>query len=172
MRNNLIILVLILFSIPTFAQSVLTFNSEKHHELLLEKPDFLTTNHGNGLMFINPVQSMFLFQIPDDSLSICMQARIDANTNFTGRGAFWGSYCVTGGCNPLFGVITAGITASKPPKEEKLGITNYELAKDPIYLECYRSEAHSIKKKQAWTGFGLGVATYAVLLVINFSMQQ
>jgi hypothetical protein len=94
---------------------------------------------------------------------IAIQARRDADEYFPRPGAFlagFSSIILT----PIIALIPTIIVSSSEPKESNLNFPNQELYyKNIQYQNEYRREAHKLKKKRVWGGYGLGVAINVVL---------
>jgi len=105
-----------------------------------------------------------------DEMSMVQRAKCDADEYYAGwRGAkaasAWGGFLI----GPVLGLIPTFATASKQPKDKRLGCPAPELMKNADYAQAYRHEAHKIKRKKAWNGYALGVfldVAFGVLLVI------
>jgi hypothetical protein len=132
--------------------------------LTVAKEDIGLIIYENGQVESNPDNATA--QSDDDTTNLCLKGRIDANRYYKGSGPLWGSLCCTGGLNPLLGVILTAIEISSPPKESKLAMPHTSESLNPQYQSCYRQEAYKIKKKKAWTGFGIGCGIYAVFIVM------
>lgn len=94
----------------------------------------------------------------------------DAIKNYTGKnsGSGWTTATVIL-ASPLIGLIPAAICASTPPSESNLNIKNTELMKNAEYENAYKEQAHKIKKKKVWTGFGVGAAVWGIIILISNS---
>lgn len=73
--------------------------------------------------------------------------------------------------DPILGLIPAIICSSTPPKTNNLGVADADLLNDTEYMRGYTEEAHKMKKKKVWTGFGAGTGAYLVVLAIYFGGQ-
>ena len=71
--------------------------------------------------------------------------------------------------NPLLGLVPAFLCTSKPPKTENLGVVSADQLNDQEYMKLYTEQAHKMKKKKVWTGFGAGTVTYVVLIAVLLS---
>jgi hypothetical protein len=99
---------------------------------------------------------------------IVMQAKSDAYYNFSGIGPFFAGFSSIL-LSPLFALIPAAIVSSNEPNESKLNCPNQELFnKNLQYQNAYRKEAHKIKKKNVWAGYGVGafINTFVALIII------
>lgn len=96
------------------------------------------------------------------------QAKSDAYYNFSGFGPFFAGFSSIL-LSPLFALIPAAIVSSNEPNESNLNCPNQELFnKNLQYQNAYRKEAHKIKKKHVWAGYGVGVLfnTLTALIII------
>jgi hypothetical protein len=103
----------------------------------------------------------------DTNLDAFEKGKRDARQYYKGQnsGAIW-TGAAAAFTLPILGLIPALITTSAEPKEENLGIPDQKLFKDADYKSGYVQEAHKKKKKKVWTGFGIGTAFFALVVVI------
>jgi len=102
---------------------------------------------------------------PQQVSDICIKARTDALQNYSANGPYWGTLCCTGGTNPLFGLGLALVIVSSEVKNPNMPLIS-GVSDDPEYQKCYLDNAKQIKKKKAWTGFGIGCAIYAIAIAV------
>jgi hypothetical protein len=94
------------------------------------------------------------------------QAKNDAIDNFSEIGPFFAGFSSIL-LSPLFALIPAAIISSNEPNESKLNCPNQELFnKNLQYQNAYRKEAHKIKKKQVWSGYGVGVLFNTIIALV------
>lgn len=94
----------------------------------------------------------------------------DAQEYYFGKqsGSGWTAF-VTVLTSPLFGLIPATACASAEPQDKNLSYPNPELMKEYDYKNAYTQKAHKIKKRQVWSGYGLGSVMWLVLLLAAVS---
>jgi len=71
--------------------------------------------------------------------------------------------------DPVLGLVPAIICSSHPPKTSNLGVENADLLYNEEYMKGYTEEAHKIKKKKVWIGYGAGSAAYFAIIGIYFA---
>ncbi|MET4105696.1 hypothetical protein [Hymenobacter sp. UYP22] len=101
------------------------------------------------------------------------QGRRDARAYFKAPGAFWGTYgatIVTAGYGGLGGVATGAAVSLTPPKEQNFRVPDPALLKDPNYVAGYRHQAQNKKIGSAAGGFGAGLGTMVVFVVVIISV--
>ena len=122
-----------------------------------------SNNNSFEELLVNDESLSNLIALQDDN---CNKGKADAKIRYKGSGPFWGSLCITGGTNPLFGLIFVFSSVNKiQDKNLNLDITNSSIMNNTEYINCYRTSALEIKKKKLWTGFGIGTGIYAVAIV-------
>ncbi len=91
----------------------------------------------------------------------------DARSNYRGQnsGAGWVVF-TTMITSPILGIIPAVACASKEPNDQNLNYKNQDLMKIQQYNNAYKTEAHRIKRKSIWTGYGAGSAGWLVLILL------
>lgn len=106
-------------------------------------------------------------QAQKSTADLVSQAKSDARRSYKGKksGAGW-TIATTLVLSPLVGVIPAAICASSEPSEENLKAPDQELMKNNEYNIAYREEAHKIKKKKIWTGFGIGTGVTLLFVLL------
>ena len=99
--------------------------------------------------------------------NLCDKGIKDARVNYKGQNGVSGWVSATSVLlSPIAGVIAGGIIASAPPQMSNLNAPNQSLMTNTQYAGCYQSEAHKIKKKGVWMGFGIGSAAWLLLALI------
>ncbi len=101
------------------------------------------------------------------SIDIIADAKTDAKRNYKGKksGAAW-TTATTVVLSPVFGVIPAAICASNEPNDDNLRAPDPELMKNNEYKNAYTDEAHKIKRRKVWTGFGIGSGVWLAILLL------
>lgn len=109
--------------------------------------------------------------VPQDSVGYWTQlGRNDAKQYFDAMGAFWGTAALSG-LIPIFSLYTglpsALIIAAVPPKVHLEDLPSPELFyQNQYYAEGFRKQAHRIKVKRTLQGFGTGLLSQGVVLLI------
>lgn len=99
--------------------------------------------------------------------NMCDKGIQDSRVNYKAQGGGGGWISATTILlSPVAGAITAGLIASSPPQMSNLNAPSQSLLTNPQYASCYQGEAHKIKKKAAWSAFGLGTLTWGLLLLL------
>jgi hypothetical protein len=95
------------------------------------------------------------------------QAKSDAKRNYKGKksGAGW-TTATTIVLSPVLGVVPAAICASNEPSDDNLKAPDPELMKNNEYNNTYTDEAHKIKRRKVWTGFGIGSGVWLAILLL------
>lgn len=102
-----------------------------------------------------------------DKRSMSDQGKEDAQEYYTRyKGAKTGAYIGSFLGGAIIGLIPTLIIAGTPPKDRRLGYPDKELMENDRYRRAYIKEAHHIKRKKVWGGYGLGAATLAAVGVI------
>lgn len=98
---------------------------------------------------------------------MCFQGMNDAKGFYNGkgacRGATWAVNILTG---PLFGLIPAAIGATTDLDDNQLNYPDNELWKNRDYRECYTDQAMKMKKKKAWTTYGVSAGVWAGIIIL------
>jgi hypothetical protein len=96
--------------------------------------------------------------------NVCTQAAQDARFSYTGQnsGKGW-TAAVTILLSPLIGLIPAAACSAQAPNDSNLNIQNSEMRNNSEYYNCYKEEAHKIKKKKVWTSYGVGSGIWLIL---------
>ena len=129
----------------------------------------------NNPFLLNPEEEKALLEaLPADPEAIRITAINDANSNYkNSSGAGGGTFLATVLGTPLVGLLVAIPASVSPPPEIKLNPPDRSLFKNPEYYAAYKKQAHKIKQRKIWTGFGMGVVVDAVvLLFIAHEMSQ
>lgn len=92
--------------------------------------------------------------------------RNDAMRYYVGQnsGSFW-TGATACGCGPVIGLIPAAACASTPPNSKNMYMPNPVLAQNQEYYTGYAKQAHKIKKRKVWTGYGIGAA-FGILIAL------
>jgi len=125
----------------------------------------------SNMFYLNPQEEkIVLASLPEEPISMEALARSDANMNYNhSSGSGTGTFVATLLGTPVIGLFVAlGISATPPP-DKKLNPPNKSLFKNKTYYDAYRKEAHKIKQRRVWAGFGIGVAADVVLVGIILS---
>jgi hypothetical protein len=96
------------------------------------------------------------------------QGRLDARQYFMTKGVFWGTAAATFITLPAYGVggLATGLAiAGTPPKPQKMVVSDQALLSDPNYVSGYQKQAQRQKLGSAAGGFGVGLATGAVVVI-------
>lgn len=185
-------IILILSSNCIFPQDIMVKNNGdelqvKVFEINATEVKFKKFDNQDGPIFIVPKSEIFMIKYENGQKEIMekvnitnkldepqnngtdffMMGKNDATLFYTGKnsGALWTSF-TTGFCSPVIGVIPAVACALSEPTDKNLNI-NSNLAKNRDYYQGYVNQAHKIKKRKVWTAFGIGSASWFVLLLIN-----
>ena len=163
---------LISINLVSASESLFHYDSEalnaEFSELIIVENAIISNNNSFEELLITNESLRNLIDFQDDD---CSRGRADAAIRYTGTSAMWGSLCLTGGCNPLFGVILV-LTTKDKIKDNQLNLADATLLNNTDYINCYRTTALDIKKKKLWTGFGIGTGIYAIFLIYSLSMQS
>lgn len=133
---------------------------------ITSKSDIIMVKYKNGDRELMPEIEKKAEVIPEGE--IAFQARKDANDNYSKASAFFTGFA----CNlltPIIALIPAAIISSNEPKESNLNYPNpTKYNKSIQYQNEYRKEAHKIKKRNVWGGYGVGVLfnTLVALIII------
>jgi hypothetical protein len=180
----ILIAICLLSSFITFSQDIITKkNGEDLNVKITEvnQTDIKYKKSGNpsGPTFIISKSDALMIRYEDGSKDIFnevfntnnsdMQSRgkEDAIMNYKGKnsGAI-GTGITAALTTPIIGLIPAIACSSSEPSDENLKYTNRELMKNADYNRAYTDQAHKIKRKKIWTGFGIGSAIWLVLVVL------
>jgi hypothetical protein len=74
--------------------------------------------------------------------------------------------------SPLGLGFAIGFSSSTPKDENLKRFANTEHFKNEEYKKCFRDEAFKIKKRKAWTGFGIGMAINVGVFLILASGSE
>ena len=102
-----------------------------------------------------------------DEMSMAQLAKCDADEYYAGwhgakAASAWSGFLI----GPIAGLIPTIATASKVPKDKRLGYPTPKLMNNADYAQAYRHEAHRIKKKKVWKGYLIGVILDAAFVVV------
>ena len=92
------------------------------------------------------------------------RGRADAARSYQNPGAFWGSLGATLYGGPLLGAVAPATITAHAVAASNLAAPQPALLNDPVYNGAYRMEAQRTKNRRAWTGYGLGVGVWVVLI--------
>lgn len=98
---------------------------------------------------------------------LCTQAKEDAQANYRERrtGATWtGLTAII--TSPIWALIPAISCSSSQPKIKNLDIANPDLMKNSTYSNCYKEQAHKMKRKKIWKSYGVGSICWAIAVVV------
>lgn len=95
-----------------------------------------------------------------------MRGEQDAEEYYFGKqsGSGWTAF-ITVLTSPLIGLIPAAACASTEPQDKNLSYPNPELMKEYDYKNAYTQKAHKMKKRQVWSGYGIGSVFWLVLVL-------
>lgn len=93
------------------------------------------------------------------------QGMKDAETRYPARNTGAGAVTTITILGGILGLIPAGICSASPPKIHNLGITDQNLLRNESYMYGYRIQAHKMKKKKIWQGFGTGCGILVGLIL-------
>lgn len=91
-----------------------------------------------------------------------LQGQTDAIKYYKGQGAGFGTFAATT-LTLYLGLIPAIACSSTPPRDNNLNYPNPDLMKNFDYNRGYTQKAYKIKKRNTWTGFGIGAISFFVL---------
>jgi len=99
-----------------------------------------------------------------DKRSLMQQGREDAEQYYDGykQGKWW-TYGATVFSGGVLGLIPAIAISSTPPKDKNLNCPNDDLLRNHEYKKAYKYAAKRIKSRKVWGGYGLGIATLAIV---------
>lgn len=129
----------------------------------ISKAELLMIRYENGT---KDVFSETYLPLPTPA-EMSMMGMQDARLNYRGRrsGAGW-TAATTVVFSPVLGLIPAIAISSTEPADRNLNYRDHELMGDYNYHTAYREEAHKIKKRKVWTGFGIGSGAWLLLVLL------
>ena len=65
-----------------------------------------------------------------------------------------------------FNVIPAIACSATPPKVYNLTLPDHKLNQNPVYLAGYKNQAHKIKRRKVWMGYGIGTGVIIAIYVL------
>ncbi len=100
---------------------------------------------------------------------IQLRGKRDAEENYIGQnsGAGWTTF-ITTFTSPLIGLIPAAACASTEPMDKNLNYPSAQLMQNYGYSTAYIKQAHKTKKRQVWSGYGIGTALWLMLIVVFY----
>jgi hypothetical protein len=91
----------------------------------------------------------------------------DATINYRGRKSGAGAtIATTVVLTPLIGIIPALACESTKPSFDNLNFPDNALMEDENYNRAYTQQAHRIKKKKIWKGFGIGSGVWLLIFLL------
>ena len=91
----------------------------------------------------------------------------DATINYRGRKSGAGATIATTVLlTPLLGIIPALACESTKPSINNLDFPDNALMEDGSYNRAYTQQAHKIKKRKIWKGFGIGSGPWLLILLL------
>lgn len=196
MRVSNFLPLFLFFNISLYAQDVII---KKSNEEILSKVIEVTTNEVrykkydnlNGPTFNIEKSEIYLIKFENgttesfaktekdiptvvmDTKEMFSKGKEDALLNYdaNGTGAGW-TAVTTALFSPIIGLIPAIATSTSTPRRKNLNMPDRELFKNIAYKNGYTQNAHKMKRKKIWTGFGIGTGVWGVLILLSQNQQQ
>jgi hypothetical protein len=92
----------------------------------------------------------------------------DARMYFKAPGAFWGTYGATV-INPMAGLATGAVFSAIRPGVRNLTIPQPAMLQNPDYVRGYQQQAQRKKLGKAAAGFGAGMGTLVLVVLVVLS---
>jgi hypothetical protein len=188
MRQLLLIGILLLATLPSFAQDViLKSNGEeipgKVITITPEQVTYISAAEGRSDTLRLASNTVFLIRYANGTKDVLhnpaaptepampkdeayMRGRLDARKLYKAPGAFWGTYASTIVGVGYGGIITGVAVGAAKPKAQNFVVPEAKLLQNPDYMAGYQKQAHKKKIGSVAGGFGAGVGTLVVLQVI------
>ena len=91
----------------------------------------------------------------------------EATINYRGRKSGAGATIATTVLlTPLLGIIPALACESTKPSFKNLNFPDGTLMQNESYHQAYEQQAHRIKKKRIWRGFGIGSGVWLLIFLL------
>jgi hypothetical protein len=163
-----------LVKVLTMEDGKLKFQKGTNAEILsLTSSDVAQINFENGKKYVNPNVKKIVVPDPTSEAGIrekikgeCSKAKLDAQQGYSGGGSLIITLLVTALLGGIVGLIPAGVFASSQPNDQQIGLAKGNTEE---YNDCYREEAMKIRRRSAWTGFGIGLLLAIIIVVALFS---
>lgn len=101
----------------------------------------------------------------------CRAGRQDAALNYQGDGSLvgltWGVSLLTG---PVPGLLPPIAVSSTSLNDQELNYPSQSLWQNADYKGCYTEKAEKIRRKKAWTAYGLSSGAHTLAVITFFSM--
>jgi hypothetical protein len=137
------------------------------NETVVANPNVPIPNPNNTTTTVTKPTQEVIVVMPtttrNDVQNVCSQAEQDARFSYTGQnsGKGW-TAAITILLTPLIGLIPAAACSAQAPDDSNLNMRNNDMRNSSEYYNCYKEEAHNIKKKKVWAAYGVGCAIWLI----------
>ncbi len=142
------------------------FGTDEGPILTLLKSDIFMIKYKNGAkeIFVEEEAESATLYSEEELLA---KGKQDATINYRGRKSGAGAtIATTVVLSPLIGIIPAIACESTGPSYRNLNFPDSALMENESYNQAYVHQAHQIKKKRIWRGFGIGSGAWILIILL------